>query len=218
MTMELNRMQFKATFDKEIIEQPSAGEYRFYDKHNNEKVFDFLASSMVISDSRHDVTFDVWGLDEDVTDEDIAEALLSDNYKWEEFFVYTGEDENSPNLIKVSNLTLFFSDECDDIELYVKDSVMDDMFTRNAAEAVKEALENIHKESKYNIAEEVDICFEDVESPNAPKTVEITAMYHSRHNSFPIKDVCVISKQYKEKVISAIQPILDEYGAGWSEL
>ncbi len=41
MTMELNRMQFKATFDKEIIEQPSAGEYRFYDKHNNEKVFDF---------------------------------------------------------------------------------------------------------------------------------------------------------------------------------
>lgn len=173
---------------------------------------------MVISDSHHDVTFDVWGLDEDVTDEDIAEALLSDNYKWEEFFIYTGESEDSPNLIKVSDLTLFFSDKCESIKLCVKDSVMDDMFIRNAAEAVKEALENIHKDSKYNIAEEVDICFEDVESPNAPKTVEITAMYHSRHNSFPIKDVCVISEQYKEKVISAIQPILDEYGAGWSEL
>lgn len=216
--MKLNGMSFIATFNKEIIEQPSAGEYRFYDKHNNEKVFDFLASSMVISDSCHDVTFDVWGLDEDVTDEDIAEALLSDNYKWEEFFIYTGESEDSPNLIKVSDLTLFFSDKCESIKLCVKDSVMDDMFIRNAVEAVKEALENIHKESKYNIAEEVDICFEDVESPNAPKTVEITAMYHSRHNSFPIKDVCVISEQYKEKVISAIQPILDEYGAGWSEL
>lgn len=216
--MKLNGMSFIATFNKEIIEQPSAGEYRFYDKHNNEKVFDFLASSMVISDSRHDVTFDVWELDEDVTDEDIAEALLSDNYKWEEFFIYTGESEDSPNLIKVSDLTLFFSDKCESIKLCVKDSVMDDMFIRNAVEAVKEALENIHKESKYNIAEEVDICFEDVESPNAPKTVEITAMYHSRHNSFPIKDVCVISEQYKEKVISAIQPILDEYGAGWSEL
>lgn len=216
--MKLNGMSFIATFNKEIIEQPSAGEYRFYDKHNNEKVFDFLASSMVISDSRHDATFDVWGLDEDVTDEDIAEALLSDNYKWEEFFIYTGESEDSPNLIKVSDLTLFFSDKCESIKLCVKDSVMDDMFIRNAVEAVKEALENIHKESKYNIAEEVDICFEDVESPNAPKTVEITAMYHSRHNSFPIKDVCVISEQYKEKVISAIQPILDEYGAGWSEL
>ena len=179
--MKMNRMTFTATFDKEIIESPSAGEYRVCDQYNNEKVFDFLVSAMVISDSHHDVTFDVWGLDEDVTDEDIAEALLSDNYKWE-------------------------------------DSVMDDMFIRNAAEAVKEALENIHKDSKYNIAEEVDICFEDVESPNAPKTVEITAMYHSRHNSFPIKDVCVISEQYKEKVISAIQPILDEYGAGWSEL
>lgn len=215
MTMELNRMQFKATFDKEIIELPSAGEYRIYDKHNNEKVFDFLTSALVISDARHDVTFDVWGLDEDVTDEDIAEAFLDGNFKWEEFFVYTGEDENSPNLIKVSNLALFFSD---DIKLCVKDSVMDDMFIRNAVEAVKEALDNIHKEGKYDIAEEVDICFEDVESPNAPKTVEITAMYHSRHNSFSIKDVCVISKQYKEKVISAIQPILDEYGAGWSEL
>lgn len=215
MTMELNRMQFKATFDKEIIEPPSAGEYRIYDKHNNEKVFDFLTSALVISDARHDVTFDVWGLDEDVTDEDIAEAFLGGNFKWEEFFVYTGEDENSPNLIKVSNLALFFSD---DIKLCVKDSVMDDMFIRNAVEAVKEALDNIHKEGKYDIAEEVDICFEDVESPNAPKTVEITAMYHSRHNSFSIKDVCVISKQYKEKVISAIQPILDEYGAGWSEL
>lgn len=215
MTMELNRMQFKATFDKEIIESPSAGEYRIYDKHNNEKVFDFLTSALVISDARHDATFDVWGLDEDVTDEDIAEAFLDGNFKWEEFFIYTGEGESSPNLIKVSNLALFFSD---DIKLCVKDSVMDDMFIRNAVEAVKEALENIHKESKYNIAEEVDICFEDVESPNAPKTVEITAMYHSRHNSFPIKDVCVISEQYKEKVISAIQPILDEYGAGWSEL
>lgn len=215
MTMELNRIQFKATFDKEIIELPSAGEYRIYDKHNNEKVFDFLTSALVISDARHDVTFDVWGLDEDVTDEDIAEAFLDGNFKWEEFFVYTGEDENSPNLIKVSNLALFFSD---DIKLCVKDSVMDDMFIRNAVEAVKEALDNIHKEGKYDIAEEVDICFEDVESPNAPKTVEITAMYHSRHNSFSIKDVCVISKQYKEKVISAIQPILDEYGAGWSEL
>lgn len=213
--MELNRMQFKATFDKEIIESPSAGEYRIYDKHNNEKVFDFLTSALVISDARHDATFDVWGLDEDVTDEDIAEAFLDGNFKWEEFFIYTGEGESSPNLIKVSNLALFFSD---DIKLCVKDSVMDDMFIRNAVEAVKEALENIHKESKYNIAEEVDICFEDVESPNAPKTVEITAMYHSRHNSFPIKDVCVISEQYKEKVISAIQPILDEYGAGWSEL
>lgn len=215
MTMELNRMQFKATFDKEIIELPSAGEYRIYDKHNNEKVFDFLTSALVISDARHDVTFDVWGLDEDVTDEDIAEAFLDGNFKWEEFFIYTGEGESSPNLIKVSNLALFFSD---DIKLCVKDSVMDDMFIRNAAKAVKEALENIHKECKYDIAEEVDICFEDVESPNAPKTVEITAMYHSRHNSFSIKDVCVISKQYKEKVISAIQPILDEYGAGWSEL
>lgn len=215
MTMELNRMQFKATFDKEIIESPSAGEYRIYDKHNNEKVFDFLTSALVISDARHDATFDVWGLDEDVTDEDIVEAFLDGNFKWEEFFIYTGEGESSPNLIKVSNLALFFSD---DIKLCVKDSVMDDMFIRNAVEAVKEALENIHKESKYNIAEEVDICFEDVESPNAPKTVEITAMYHSRHNSFPIKDVCVISEQYKEKVISAIQPILDEYGAGWSEL
>lgn len=213
--MELNRMSFKATFDKEIIESPSAGEYRIYDKHNNEKIFDFLTSALVISDARHDVTFDVWGLDEDVTDEDIAEAFLDGNFKWEEFFIYTGEGESSPNLIKVSNLALFFSD---DIKLCVKDSVMDDMFIRNAVEAVKEALENIHKESKYNIAEEVDICFEDVESPNAPKTVEITAMYHSRHNSFPIKDVCVISEQYKEKVISAIQPILDEYGAGWSEL
>lgn len=215
MTMELNRMQFKATFDKEIIELPSAGEYRIYDKHNNEKVFDFLTSALVISDARHDVTFDVWGLDEDVTDEDIAEAFLDGNFKWEEFFIYTGESEDSPNLIKVSNLALFFSD---DIKLCVKDSVMDDMFIRNAVEAVKEALDNIHKEGKYDIAEEVDICFEDVESPNAPKTVEITAMYHSRHNSFSIKDVCVISKQYKEKVISAIQPILDEYGAGWSEL
>lgn len=215
MTMELNRMQFKATFDKEIIELPSAGEYRIYDKHNNEKVFDFLTSASVISDARHDVTFDVWGLDEDVTDEDIAEAFLDGNFKWEEFFIYTGESEDSPNLIKVSNLALFFSD---DIKLCVKDSVMDDMFIRNAVEAVKEALDNIHKEGKYDIAEEVDICFEDVESPNAPKTVEITAMYHSRHNSFSIKDVCVISKQYKEKVISAIQPILDEYGAGWSEL
>lgn len=215
MTMELNRMQFKATFDKEIIELPSAGEYRIYDKHNNEKVFDFLTSALVISDARHDVTFDVWGLDEDVTDEDIAEAFLDGNFKWEEFFIYTGEGESSPNLIKVSNLALFFSD---DIKLCVKDSVMDDMFIRNAVEAVKEALDNIHKEGKYDIAEEVDICFEDVESPNAPKTVEITAMYHSRHNSFSIKDVCVISKQYKEKVISAIQPILDEYGAGWSEL
>lgn len=216
--MKLNGMSFIATFNKEIIEKPSAGGYRIYDKHNNEKVFDFLASSLVISVSHHDVTFDVWGLDEDVTDEDIAEAFLGGNFKWEEFFVYTGEDENSPNLIKVSNLTLFFSDECDDIELYVKDSVMDDMFIRNAVEAVKEALDNIHKEGKYNIAEEVDICFEDVEVTNAPETVEITAMYHSKHNSFPIKDVCVISKQYKEKVISAIQPILDEYGAGWSEL
>lgn len=215
MTMELNRMQFKATFDKEIIELPSAGEYRIYDKHNNEKVFDFLTSALVISDARHDVTFDVWGLDEDVTDEDIAEAFLDGNFKWEEFFIYTGEGESSPNLIKVSNLALFFSD---DIKLCVKDSVMDDMFIRNAVEAVKEALDNIHKEGKYDIAEEVDICFEDVESPNAPKTVEITAMYHSRHNSFSIKDVCVISEQYKEKVISAIQPILDEYGAGWSEL
>lgn len=215
MTMELNRMQFKATFDKEIIELPSAGEYRIYDKHNNEKVFDFLTSASVISDARHDVTFDVWGLDEDVTDEDIAEAFLDGNFKWEEFFIYTGESEDSPNLIKVSNLALFFSD---DIKLCVKDSVMDDMFIRNAVEAVKEALDNIHEEGKYDIAEEVDICFEDVESPNAPKTVEITAMYHSRHNSFSIKDVCVISKQYKEKVISAIQPILDEYGAGWSEL
>ena len=215
MTMELNRMQFKATFDKEIIELPSAGEYRIYDKHNNEKVFDFLTSASVISDARHDVTFDVWGLDEDVTDEDIAEAFLDGNFKWEEFFIYTGESEDSPNLIKVSNLALFFSD---DIKLCVKDSVMDDMFIRNAVEAVKEALDNIHKEGKYDIAEEVDICFEDVESPNAPKTVEITAMYHSRHNSFSIKDVCVMSKQYKEKVISAIQPILDEYGAGWSEL
>ena len=102
--------------------------------------------------------------------------------------------------------------------IFYIDSVMDDMFIRNAVEAVKEVLENIHKECKYNIAEEVDICFEDVESTNAPETVEITAMYHSKHNSFPIKDVCVISKQYKEKVISAIQPILDEYGAGWSEL
>lgn len=216
--MKMNRMTFTATFDKEIIESPSAGEYRVCDQYNNEKVFDFLVSAMVISVSHHDVTFDVWGLDEDVTDEDIAEALLSDNYKWEEFFIYTGESEDSPNLIKVSDLTLFFSDKCESIKLCVKDSVMDDMFIRNAAEAVKEALENIHKDSKYNIAEEVDICFEDVESPNAPKTVEITAMYHSRHNSFPIKDVCVISEQYKEKVISAIQPILDEYGAGWSEL
>ena len=213
--MKMNRMTFTATFDKEIIEKPSAGEYRINDKNNNEKVFDFLASAMIISDSRHDVTFDVWGLDEDVTDEYIAEAFLGGNFKWEEFFVYTGEDENSPNLIKVSNLALFFSDECDDIELYVKDSVMDDMFIRNAVEAVKEALDNIHKEGKYNIAEEVDIC---VEVTNAPETVEITAMYHSKHNSFPIKDVCVINKQYKEKVISAIQPILDEYGAGWSEL
>lgn len=216
--MKMNMMTFTATFDKEIIESPSAGEYRVCDQYNNEKVFDFLVSAMVISDSHHDVTFDVWGLDEDVTDEDIAEALLSDNYKWEEFFIYTGGSEDSPNLIKVSDLTLFFSDKCESIKLCVKDSVMDDMFIRNAAEAVKEALENIHKDSKYNIAEEVDICFEDVESPNAPKTVEITAMYHSRHNSFPIKDVCVISEQYKEKVISAIQPILDEYGAGWSEL
>lgn len=216
--MKLNRMQFKATFNKEIIESPSAGEYRVCDQYNNEKVFDFLVSAMVKSDSRHDVTFDVWGLDEDVTDEDIAKAFLSGNFKWEEFYIYTGEGESSPNLIKVSNLTLFFSDECEDIELYVKDSVMDDMFIRNAVEAVKKALDNIHKEGKYNIAEEVDICFEDVEATNAPEAVEITAMYHSKHNSFPIKDVCVISKQYKEKVISAIQPILDEYGDGWSEL
>lgn len=216
--MKLNGMSFIATFDKEIIEKPSAGEYRIYDKHNNEKVFDFLASSLVISVSHHDATFDVWGLDEDVTDEDIAEAFLDGNFKWEEFFVYTGEDENSPNLIKVSNLTLFFSDECEDIVLYVKDSVMADMFIRNAAKTVKKTLGTICKEGKYDIHEEVDICFEDVEAPNAPKTVEITAMYHSKHNSFPIKDVCVISEQYKEKVISAIQPILDEYGAGCSEL
>lgn len=98
--MKLNGMSFIATFNKEIIEQPSAGEYRFYDKHNNEKVFDFLASSMVISDSRHDVTFDVWGLDEDVTDEDIAEALLSDNYKWEEFLYIPVKVKTLQTLLK----------------------------------------------------------------------------------------------------------------------
>ena len=33
--MKLNGMSFIATFNKEIIEKPSAGEYRIYDKHNN---------------------------------------------------------------------------------------------------------------------------------------------------------------------------------------
>ena len=40
--MKMNRMTFTATFDKEIIESPSAGEYRVCDQYNNEKVFDFF--------------------------------------------------------------------------------------------------------------------------------------------------------------------------------